>query len=109
QQSVDCFVGQWIGAPELRVEISRVVRNVGKGVRYLVVVALALFIMRVLDCDARGLAEWHRPIRVEAAGRIDRDRHAADIAALAPSIAEKVSQRRFDRGRRFAVPVDTQY
>ena len=56
----------------------------------------------------RALPERHLPVAVEAAGRVDGDRQRADVAALAPAVAEEVAERHFDGRRLLVVPVDAQ-
>ena len=87
-------VGQGVAPPPLRVEVRRVVRDVGQRVVDLVVEAVRILVRRGSRSVIRArFAERHLPVAVEAAGRVDRDRQRADVAALAPAVAEEVAER----------------
>ena len=55
-----------------------------------------------------GAAERHRPVAVEPAVRVDRDRQRAQLRERAPALAEEVADRHLDRRARVAVPVGPQ-
>ena len=107
EQRVDLLVGQRVRPAELRVEVARVVADLGQRIGDLIV-ELHLFVGEVLHGDPRRLPERHRPIAVERAARVDRNRQGVDLRVAAPARCEEVAHRRLHRRRRLTVPVDAQ-
>ena len=105
QQGVHGLVRQRVRASPLGMKVGRVIRHRRQRVGHLIVKATAAIGGEILDRDARAFAERHLPVAVESAGRVDGDRDRTDVAALAPSVRVKVAQRRFDRRRRFIIPM----
>ena len=54
------------------------------------------------------LAEGHREVAIEPAGRIHVDGDGKDVGAGLPTIAEEISDGTFDAGLLFIVPVNPQ-
>ncbi len=59
----------------------------------------------VLQTEPRPLAERHRPVAVEPAVRVDRDRDRGQLGERAPALAEEVTDRHLDRRLVRPVPV----
>ena len=62
----------------------------------------------VLQAEPRPLPERHRPVAVEPAVRVDRDRDRGQLGEHAPALAEEVADRHLDRRLRRTVPVGPQ-
>src|SRR5690348_26249 len=97
-------VREGVAAPPLGVEICQVVGHAGQSVVDLVVEGY-FFIGEAFQCYACGAAERHLPVAVEAAVGIDRDGKGADVAVLAPAVAEEVAQGNLDSRLRVVIPV----
>ena len=107
QDRVDLLGRQLMHTAELRMQIRHVGGHLRERIVDLVVEGDGL-VVEILDGDLRLLAERHVPVTVETAGGIDAYRQRIDLAELFPATREEVAHGRFDRGLRFAVPVETQ-
>src|SRR5581483_8984038 len=94
-------------AAKLGVEIGGVGWNICQDIINLVIDRHAI-VIEVLEGDLAFLVEWHLPIGIERAARIDADGQRADLAIATPATGEEIAQRTLDRWLGFVIPINAQ-